>query len=92
MARLLGQHFDSLLRALRGDKAPTRADIDGTMTTATQPLSREDIASVAEYIADPFRTPWPAAIRTPLLPGKDLKISPMGQYAVYQAVRGWLDA
>jgi cytochrome c553 len=38
-ARLPGQDFDYLLRLLRGFKAKTACDLDGTMTTATQPLT-----------------------------------------------------
>ena len=50
-ARLAGQDFDYLLRLLRGFKAKTAADLDGTMTTAAQPLSDADIVNLAHYIA-----------------------------------------
>src|SRR5215472_13332318 len=50
-ARLAGQDFDYLLRLLRGFKARTAADLDGTMTVAAQPLSDEDIVSLVHYIA-----------------------------------------
>ena len=50
-ARLAGQDFDYLLRLLRGFKAKTAADLDGTMTTATQPLSDGDIVNLVHYIA-----------------------------------------
>jgi hypothetical protein len=33
-------------------KDQTRADIDGSMTTAAQPLSQQDIENVAHYIAN----------------------------------------
>jgi len=49
--RLLGQHIAYLLTELRDFKAQTRADIDGSMTTAAQPLSPQDIENVAHYIA-----------------------------------------
>jgi cytochrome c553 len=49
--RLVGQHPEYLIGQLRGFKAQTRADIDGTMTTAAQPLSDEDIENLAHYIA-----------------------------------------
>ena len=50
-ARLAGQDFDYLLRLLRGFKARTAADLDGTMTTAAQPLSDEEIVNIVHYIA-----------------------------------------
>ncbi len=50
-ARLAGQDFDYLLRLLRGFKARTAADLDGTMTTAAQPLSDEEIVNIIHYIA-----------------------------------------
>jgi len=50
-ARLAGQDFDYLLRLLRGFKARTASDLDGTMTVATQPLSDEDIVSLVHFIA-----------------------------------------
>jgi len=49
--RLLGQHFEYILKQLQGFKAQTQADIDGSMTTAVQPLSQQDIENVAHYIA-----------------------------------------
>jgi len=50
-ARLAGQDYDYLLRLLRGFKAKTAADLDGTMTIAAQPLADEDIVSLVHYIA-----------------------------------------
>jgi cytochrome c553 len=50
-ARLAGQDFDYLLRLLRGFKAKTAADLDGTMTTAAQPLSDGDIVNLVHYMA-----------------------------------------
>ena len=57
MPRLVGQHYEYLLNQLRGFKAQTRADIDGSMTTAAQPLSGQDIENLADYIADLPATP-----------------------------------
>lgn len=57
MPRLVGQHYEYLLSQLRGFKAQTRADIDGSMTTAAQPLSDQDIEDLAHYIADLPATP-----------------------------------
>ena len=50
-ARLAGQDFDYLLRLLRGFKAKTASDLDGTMTTATQPLTDAEIVSLVHFIA-----------------------------------------
>ena len=50
-ARLAGQDFDYLLRLLRGFKAKTASDLDGTMTTATQPLGDAEIVSLVHYIS-----------------------------------------
>jgi cytochrome c553 len=50
-ARLAGQDFDYLLKLLRGFKARTAADLDGTMTIAAQPLSQDDIVSLVHFIA-----------------------------------------
>jgi len=36
---------------LRGFKSGERPDIDGTMTSAAQPLSEKDIADVSWYLA-----------------------------------------
>jgi cytochrome c553 len=49
--RLLGLHYEYLRRQLRGFKAQTRAELDGTMTTAAQPLSEQDIDNLARYLA-----------------------------------------
>jgi cytochrome c553 len=49
--RLAGLHSEYLLKQLRGFKAQTRADIDGSMTTAAQPLSDTDIENLAHYLA-----------------------------------------
>jgi cytochrome c553 len=58
-ARLGGQDFDYLLRLLRGFKAKTAADLDGTMTVASQPLSPEDILDLVHFMAslDPQGSP-----------------------------------
>jgi cytochrome c553 len=49
--RLAGQQFEYLRTQLRGFKAQTRADIDGNMTAAAQPLSQKDIEVLADYLA-----------------------------------------
>jgi cytochrome c553 len=49
--RLAGLHYEYLLKQLRGFKAQTRADVDGSMTTAAQPLSDTDIDNLAHYMA-----------------------------------------
>jgi cytochrome c553 len=49
--RLSGQHYPYLLKQLRGFKAQTSADLDGSMTEAAQALSDEEIEALAHYIA-----------------------------------------
>jgi cytochrome c553 len=49
--RLAGQQYDYLLTQLKGFKAQTRADIDGNMTSAAQPLTPQDIETLADYLA-----------------------------------------
>jgi cytochrome c553 len=49
--RIAGQQIDYLLEQLRAFKASTRADMDGTMTSAAQALSQQDINVLAEYLA-----------------------------------------
>jgi cytochrome c553 len=49
--RLVGLSYEYLLRQLRGFKAQTRGELDGTMTTAAQPLSDQDLENLAHYIA-----------------------------------------
>ncbi len=49
--RLAGQDHDYLLRLLRGFKARTASDLDGTMTMAAQPLREEDIESLVHFMA-----------------------------------------
>lgn len=49
--RLAGQHYEYLVKSLRGFKSNTRADLDGTMSEAAQPLSDKDIADVAAWLA-----------------------------------------
>jgi cytochrome c553 len=51
IARLAGQDFAYLLKLLRGFKAQTAADLDGTMTTAAQPLSDADIERLVHFMA-----------------------------------------
>jgi cytochrome c553 len=49
--RLAGQQAEYLRVQLRGFKASTRFDMDGTMTSAAQPLSEADIEILAAYLA-----------------------------------------
>jgi cytochrome c553 len=49
--RLAGQHYDYLVKELRGFKTGARPDIDGTMASAAQPLSDKDITDMAAYLA-----------------------------------------
>ena len=49
--RLAGQQHDYLLAQLRKFKAQTRADLDGNMTSAAQPLNDRDIEILADYLA-----------------------------------------
>jgi cytochrome c553 len=49
--RLAGQHYDYLVKSLRGFKSNTRADLDGTMSEAAQPLTDKDITDVAAWMS-----------------------------------------
>jgi cytochrome c553 len=49
--RLAGQQYEYVRVQLRGFRAATRADIDGLMTSAAQPLSDSDIDAVADYVS-----------------------------------------
>ena len=49
--RLAGQHKDYLLAQLQGFKAGTRADFDGTMTSAAQALAAQELDLVADYLS-----------------------------------------
>ena len=49
--RLAGQDLQYLLKLLRGFKAQTASDLDGTMTMAAQPLTVDEIENVAHYCA-----------------------------------------
>jgi cytochrome c553 len=49
--RLAGQDYDYLLKLLRGFKARTASDLDGTMTIAAQPLTDEDILNLVHFLA-----------------------------------------
>jgi cytochrome c553 len=55
--RLAGQQFAYLKTQLSAFKARARADLDGTMTSAAQPLSEKDIEVLADYLSglDPRR-------------------------------------
>jgi len=48
--RLAGQDYDYLLKLLRGFKAKTASDLDGTMTMAAQPLGQGDIENLVQFI------------------------------------------
>jgi len=49
--RLAGQHAEYLKEQLRGFKAATRGDIDGSMTSAAQALFDGEIDLLADYLA-----------------------------------------
>ncbi len=53
--RLAGLSYEYLLRQLRGFKAQTRGELDGSMATAAQPLAEQDIENLAHYIANVFK-------------------------------------
>jgi cytochrome c553 len=49
--RIAGQQFEYLKTQLRGFKASTRADMDGNMSAAVEPLSAKDIDVLADYVS-----------------------------------------
>ena len=49
--RLAGQNKAYLFEQLKGFKASTRADLDGTMTSAAQALAAEDLELIADYLS-----------------------------------------
>jgi cytochrome c553 len=49
--RLRGLSYEYLLRQLRGFKTETRGELDGSMTTAAQPLTEPEIEALAHYLA-----------------------------------------
>ena len=49
--RIAGQDRVYLLDQLKGFKASTRADLDGTMTSAAQALAADDLELIADYLA-----------------------------------------
>ncbi|HET9652322.1 MAG TPA: c-type cytochrome, partial [Usitatibacter sp.] len=49
--RLASQHYDYLVKSLRGFKNNTRPDFDGLMIESAQPLNDNDILDVAAYLA-----------------------------------------
>ncbi|MGE5094962.1 MAG: c-type cytochrome [Betaproteobacteria bacterium] len=49
--RLASQHYDYLVRSLRGFKSNTRPDFDGLMVESAQPLNDNDILDVAAYLS-----------------------------------------
>jgi cytochrome c553 len=48
---LAGQDLIYLLKLLRGFRARTASDLDGTMTMAAQPLTADDVDNLAHYLA-----------------------------------------
>ena len=53
--RLAGLSYEYLLRQLRGFKAQTRGELDGSMTASAQPLTAQDIEDLAQYIGNVLR-------------------------------------
>ena len=51
IARLAGQHYDYLVKQLRGFKTGARPDIDGLMAESAQPLTEQDILDVAHFLS-----------------------------------------
>jgi cytochrome c553 len=49
--RLAWQNFEYLIRQMRGLRDGSRRDIDGTMASAAQALSDQDIENLAHYLA-----------------------------------------
>ena len=49
--RLAGQDYQYLVKQLRGFKNGSRPDIDGTMASAAQALSEQDVENLAHYLA-----------------------------------------
>ena len=49
--RLAGQNYEYLVKHMRGLKDGSRRDIDGTMASAAQALSDQDIVNLAHYLA-----------------------------------------
>ena len=49
--RLAGQNYAYLVKQMRGLKDGSRRDIDGTMASAAQALSDQDIENLAHYLA-----------------------------------------
>jgi len=49
--RIAGQQYDYVFAQLRKFKAHTRADLDGNMTAATEPLTDKDVEILADYVA-----------------------------------------
>jgi cytochrome c553 len=51
IGRLAGQHYEYLVKQLRGFKTGARPDIDGSMASAAQPLNDADILAMAAYLS-----------------------------------------
>jgi cytochrome c553 len=49
--RLVGLSYAYVVKEMRAFKAQTRADLDGSMTMAAQPLSARELEDVSRYVA-----------------------------------------
>ena len=49
--RLAGQNYEYLVKQLRRLKSGARRDIDGTMASAAQALSEQDIENVSHFLS-----------------------------------------
>ena len=49
--RIAGQQYDYVRTQLRAFKAKTRADFDGNMSAAVEPLTDKDIEVLADYVS-----------------------------------------
>jgi cytochrome c553 len=63
--RLVGLPYEYLVKEMRAFKQQTRAELDGSMTMAAQPLSAREIEDVAGYIASLPADPRSGAGRAP---------------------------
>jgi cytochrome c553 len=68
--RLAGQHYEYLLVQMRAFKAQTRAELDGSMTMAAQPLSTREIEDVVAWIASLQAIPGGATGSAGRAPGR----------------------
>jgi cytochrome c553 len=63
--RLVGLSYEYLLEEMRAFKEQTRAELDGSMTMAAQPLSAREIEDLAGYIASLPADPRSVSGRAP---------------------------